>query len=129
MAALIILSASLLQACSQGPPASTQKLPDYPRASAITERKLDTNNTILNIYRSISFTTTDSHDMVFKFYRDTLLKDGWEVAPFQPDPDALVFHWASPDQPPASYWLDLSTQPGDTGKTQVKVDLRFDPGS
>jgi hypothetical protein len=90
-AILLVLSALCLQARSHDPPASTQKLPDYPGASVITERKLDTNDFLLNIYKSVSFTTSDSPEVVLNFYRDALSKDGWQIEPFQPDPDGIAF--------------------------------------
>src|SRR4051812_31113407 len=73
--AFLVVLLSLLAGCSNGPPESTRKLPDYPGAVGVEERKLDSNDTLLNIYRSISFTTSDAPESVLKFYRDKLPSD------------------------------------------------------
>jgi hypothetical protein len=126
---LLVLSALFLQACSHDPPASTQKLPDYPGASAVTERKLDTSDVLLNIYKSVSFTTSDSPEVVLKFYRDTLSRDGWQIDPLQPDPDGLAFTWAGYEQPPTSYMCSVTARPNGNGMTRVEIELRYNPGS
>jgi hypothetical protein len=119
----------LLVACSDGPPASTQNPPSYPGVTKIEERKLGPEDSILNIYRSVTFTTPDTPEVVLAFYREQLETDGWQTEQFQPDPQALLFRWESIEQPPTVYWLDVQARRGEGGVTQVRIDMRDGVGN
>jgi hypothetical protein len=119
----------LLTGCSHEVPASTQKPPDYPGAMGLAERELNANDRLLDIYKAMSFATSDSPESVLKFYQDALVQDGWELDAFQPDPNGLSFKWSSYEQPPAIYRFDVRARTGDGKKTEVEVELRYNPGS
>lgn len=127
--ALITLALILLSACSDGPPASIQNPPAYPGVAKLEDRALGPEDSILNIYKSVTFTTTDAPEAVLKFYREQLEKEGWKTEEFQPDPQALLFKWESFEHPPAIHWLDVQARKGDNGATNVRIDLRDGPGN
>jgi hypothetical protein len=114
----------LLAACSDGPPASIKEPPAYPGGSAMEERNLGPEDSTLNIYRSLTFTTPDAPDKVLDFYREQLETDGWRTEEFQPDPQALLFRWESYEQPPTVFWLDVQARPGKDSVTRVQIDMR-----
>ena len=120
----LVLAVILLVACSDGPPVSTQNPPSYPNATKVQERKLGPEDSILNIYRSVTFTTPDTPEAVLVFYREQLETDGWQTEQFQPDPQALLFRWESIEQPPTVYWLDVQAWRDEGGVTQVRIDMR-----
>jgi hypothetical protein len=127
-AILLMLSWFCLAGCDHNLPSTTQKLPHYPGAVGWMEREPDSEQRLLNIYNTASFTTTDDSGSVLKFYRDALTGDGWEVDSFQPDPNGLTFKWTSYEQPPATYLCIVTTEQGEQG-TRVQVELRYNPGS
>ncbi len=92
------------------------------------ERELGPEDATLNIYKSVTFTTPDSSKAILAFYKKQLEDDGWKSDDFQPDPQALLFSWTSYEQPPATYWIDVQTHQGDSGGTQVRIDLRDGAG-
>jgi len=94
----------------------------------LAEHELSDNDKLLNIYKVTSFATTDTPESVLNFYRDALVKDGWELDTFQPDPNGLSFKWSSYEQPPATYIFDVRTHSADGNKTAVEVELRYNPG-
>jgi predicted RNA-binding protein associated with RNAse of E/G family len=87
------------------------------------ERTLTPDDTILNIYKSFTFTTPDPPEAVLKYYREQLTNDGWQVADFQPDPHALLLQYTTFDRPPTTYYCDISTKQTPTNTT-VQIDLR-----
>ena len=124
-----ILLALLTAGCSDGPPASTQNPPAYPGVSKVEERTLGPEDRILNIYKSVTFTTPDAPEAVLVFYREQLVTDGWKVEEFQPDPQALLFRWESYEQPPAVYRMDVQARRTKSGATEVRIDLRDGVGN
>ena len=92
------------------------------------EREPDSDQRLLNIYNTASFTTSDDPESVITFYRDTLTGDGWEVDPFQPDPNGLTLRWTSEEQPPATYLCVVAVSRGDSN-FNIQIELRYNPGS
>ena len=126
-AALVMLL--LMAGCGHNLPATTQKLPHYPGAVNWVEHEPDSDQRLLNIYNTASFTTGDDPESVLNFYRDTLTGDGWEIDPFQPDPSGLTLRWTSEEQPPATYLCIVTTSLSQTNATTiVEVEMRNNPG-
>jgi hypothetical protein len=126
VAAIFILL--LMAGCGHNLPATTQKLPHYPGAVNWVEREPDSDQRLLNIYNTASFTTSDDPESVLNFYRDTLTGDGWEIDPFQPDPSGLTLRWTSEEQPPATYLCIVTVGRGNSN-VNIQIELRYNPGS
>ncbi|MEO8289247.1 MAG: hypothetical protein ABI670_22800 [Chloroflexota bacterium] len=125
---LLPVLALLLSACGRQVPAGTQDPVIYPGAANVTEQKLEAADSTLNIYKAVSFTTTDGAPAVLQFYQDSLLKEEWELDTFQPDPNEFVFKWSTYDRPPATYMIEVAAHEQADGKTGVRIRLRYNPG-
>src|SRR5215203_1645578 len=110
-----ILSLMLLVGCSDEPPPSTLNPLAYPGVTKVEERMLGEADTVLHIYKSVEFTTTNTPEIVLTWYREQLETDGWKADEFQPDPKALMFRWESFEQPPTTYWCEVIVRSGDGG--------------
>ena len=126
---MLVLTAILLASCSDGTPTSLQNPPTYPGVTGIEERSLGPEDSSLNIYKSLTFTTPDPPEAVLAFYEEQLQKEGWNVAEFQPDPQALLFRWESYERPPAVYLMDVQARRDGSGVTEVRIDLRDGVGN
>src|SRR5438876_23859 len=78
-----------LSSCSTvtQPPASTQKPPIYPNAQQVE------TSVLLQTTELIRFQTSDKPDSVYKFYEETLLRDGWLRPISQPTSGGIAFDW------------------------------------
>jgi hypothetical protein len=131
-ALLLGIACFVIAGCSREAPKSTREVPAYPGASELTEKSPGPNDTLLNIYKSVEFSTGDSPEAVLKWYRETLTGEGWQLDAFQPDPNGITFRWESYERPPATYLCVVSVRPGSGSKgtaTGVTVEMRYNPGS
>ncbi len=73
--------------------------------------------------QAVTFSTTDKPDAVLAFYRDVLLKEGWETPYHDAPADSLHFVW---DKGCPLYDLDLLLKPQSEGRTEVEVKTDVD---
>jgi hypothetical protein len=99
------------------------QIPAYPNAQRTTVQNVAKGPTNDNAKQTISFQTTDQPQAVLDFYTKALSADGW--IPYQlttPIPDEISFHKSTGNNDPL-YHLVVSAKPGNTGQTDVEIDI------
>lgn len=102
------------------PQPTAQSIPIYPNATQLNMRTIPTNE--LNVLNSqvteTSFQTTDSPATVLTFYKDALLKEGWQISDHLPAPTTLALAYV--DSCPW-YTLNITLTTTSAGQTQASV--------
>jgi hypothetical protein len=98
-------------------PASTKNAPLPPAAEHVTVIRI-VGTVGQNGTRTRSFETRDSPAEVLAFYKDVLVKDGWEQVP-PPSGFDGAFEWADGCRNHAAYEIYVSANPGP--KTRVEL--------
>lgn len=111
------------------PPASVYNPPMYPDAQEVTVGEPEA--TVFEKGKRIMFQTPDNPEAVYVFYRDALLADGWyeEKSYHGEEPGYAIaeFGWLRTgiDSPSREAVLRLEAIAGDTGKSNVSVNLEY----
>jgi len=108
---------------SRTPPPSTQSVPIYPGAQQVAVHDLPPNRAALR--RVTSFQTQASPDAVLAYYREVLVKEGWNLnVVTTPPPHGLYFSWING----AAYGIGIVTKSQTPTLTIVELTLtREDP--
>lgn len=115
---VLLVSVACMPSTPSAPPSSTQQPPSYPGAKQVKTWKTDG---MRGPVQHATFTTGDPSETILAFYKNTLLKDGWEFNQDLSTSNKFSFVWLDQGSNGATYNMTITTI--GTSMNQIGVEI------